>query len=264
MIKDLENDTLNDTQTIPQIYPIYMIHVIHNGLHYTSMCLCPCISFARTLFLNALECLVFSRSVLQYGKVNVIPIYSHHDILGGPVLSGNSAFPNDTQNDTETIHQTILPFPFCQTSPFRTSMSLLLLSLLALACAGGQLCRCLCWLVVVLVDLVLVLLLCWWCRSGPDLVLVWCLVLLVWCLVSRVVVLVVVLLPLLLLLLLLLLLGAGAAAAAAGAGGSGGGGGGAAAAAAAASGGNVLVQAEVGRNHADVEFGCLQHEAASM
>ena len=46
-------------------------------------------------------------------------------------------------------------------------------------------------------------------------------------------------LPLLLLLLL----------AAAGAGGSGGGGGGAA-----AGGGNVLVQAEVGRNHADVEF----------
>ena len=55
-------------------------------------------------------------------------------------------------------------------------------------------------------------------------------------LVSLVVALVVVLLPLL---LLLLLLGAGAAA----------GGGGAAAA-----GGNVLVQAEVGRNHADVEF----------
>ena len=53
-------------------------------------------------------------------------------------------------------------------------------------------------------------------------------------LVSLVVALVVVLLP-----LLLLLLGAGAAA----------GGGGAAAA-----GGNVLVQAEVGRNHADVEF----------
>ena len=49
--------------------------------------------------------------------VNVIIYHSHHDIFRGPVLSGNSAFPNDTQNDTETIHQTILPFPFCQTSP---------------------------------------------------------------------------------------------------------------------------------------------------
>ena len=29
--------------------------------------------------------------------------------------------------------------------PLRTSMTSLLLSLLALACAGGQLCRCLCW-----------------------------------------------------------------------------------------------------------------------
>ena len=105
-------------------------------------------------------------------------------------------------------------------------------------------------------DLVLVLLLCWWRRSGADLVLVWCLVLLVWCLVSLVVVLVVVvvLLPLLwrcycccldLAPLLLLFTAAGA-------GGSGGGGGGGAAAA--AGGGNVLVQAEVGRNHADVEF----------
>ena len=59
----------------------------------------------------------------------------------------------------------------------------------------------------------------------------------------------VVLLPLLLLLLLLLLpLLLLLLLAAAGAGGSGGGGG------AAAGGGNVLVQAEVGRNHADVEF----------
>ena len=62
------------------------------------------------------------------------------------------------------------------------------------------------------------------------------------------------------------LLYAGAAAAAAvgaAAGGSGGGG-----AAAAAAGGNVLVQAEVGRNHADVDFSilgrCFWQEAASM
>ena len=71
-------------------------------------------------------------------------------------------------------------FRFARHPPFRTSMTSLLLSLLALACAGGQLCRCLCWR-------------CWWCLccSGAWCrcwgVSVWCLVLLVWCLVSLVV-----------------------------------------------------------------------------
>ena len=170
MIKDVENDTPNDTQTIPHTYNVYI---------YT-LCIC----------------------ILDFGF--------------------SWGVPNDTPNDTQTIHQTIPSTHACHTishfrsarhPPLRTSMTSLLLSLLALACAGGQLCRCLCWR-------------CWWCLrcSGAWCrcwgVSVWCLVLLVWCLVS----LVVVLLPL----LLLLLLGAGAAAAAVGAaaGGSGGGGGG--------------------------------------
>ena len=77
---------------------------------------------ARTLFLNALECLVFSRSVLQDAK-GLCP--SHHDILRGTVFSGNSAFQNHTQNDSETIHQTILMFPFCEDihPPFRIAMT---------------------------------------------------------------------------------------------------------------------------------------------
>ena len=41
-------------------------------------------------------------------------------------------------------------FRFARHPPFRTSMTSLLLLLLALACAGHQLCGCLCWR-------------CWWC-----------------------------------------------------------------------------------------------------
>ena len=115
-------------------------------LNYTSMCLCPCISFARTLFSNALECLVFSRSMLQDAK-GLCP--SHHDILRGTVFSGNSAF----QNDSETIHQTILMFPFCEDihPPCRIAMTGA--PGLVLGAAGGSgaagagwgWCWCCCW-----------------------------------------------------------------------------------------------------------------------
>ena len=158
-----------------------MIHVIRNGLHYTSMCLCPCISFARTLFLNAL---VFSRSVLQYGKVNVIPIMTFLEAQSCQEIAPCQTIPKTIQ---KRYTKRYFRFRFARHPPFRTSMTSLLLSLLALACAGGQLCRCLCWLVVVLVEVVLVLLLCWWCRSGADLgpgllLAPWCLLLLgAWC-----------------------------------------------------------------------------------
>ena len=202
------------------------------------MCLCPCISFAHALFLKLWNAWSF-HDVLQYGKVNfiIIPITTFYEAQSCQEIAPSQTIPKTIQ---KRYTKRYFRFRFARHPPLRTSMTSLLLSLLALACAGGQLCRCLCWR-------------CWWCLccSGAWCrcwgVSVWCLVLLVWCLVSLGVVLVVVPLP------LLLLLGAGAAAAAVGAaaGGSGGGGGGGAAAAA---GGNVLVQAEVGRNHADVEF----------
>ena len=117
MIKYVENDTPNDTQTIPHTYNVY------------TLCIC----------------------ILDFGF--------------------SWGVPNDTPNDTQTIHQTIPSTHACHTiphfrsarhPPLRTSMTSLLLSLLALACAGGQLCRCLCWR-------------CWW------LVLLWCLVSLLGC-----------------------------------------------------------------------------------
>ena len=147
--------------------------------------------------------------------VNVIfiPITTFYEAQSCQEIAPSQTIPKTIQ---KRYTKQYFRFCFARHPPLRTSMTSLLLSLLALACAGGQLCRCLCWR-------------CWWClccsvaagvfRSGA-----W--VLLVWCLVSLVVVLVVVLLPLL---LLLLLLGAGAAAAAVGAaaGGSGDGGDGA-------------------------------------
>ena len=147
-------------------------------------------------------------------NVIIIPFTTFYEAQSCQEIAPSQTIPKTIQ---KRYTKRYFRFRFARHPPLRTSMASLLLSLLALACAGGQLCRCLCWR-------------CWWCLccSGAWCrcwgVSVWCLVLLVWCLVSLVVVLVVVLLPLL---LLLLLLGAGAAAAAVGAaaGGSGGGGG---------------------------------------
>ena len=137
MINGVDNDTPNDTQTIPQVYPIHMIHVIRNGLHYTSIwhVLVSMHFFWQSWSFHDLCC------TLEKG--NAIPIMTFYEAEFCQEIA-----PSKTIKKRYT--KQCLRFRFARHPRFRTSMTSLLLLLLALACAGHQLCGCLCWR-------------CWWC-----------------------------------------------------------------------------------------------------
>ena len=103
------------------------------------MCLCPCISF-DTLGL-------FMISAAHWKKGNAIPIMTFYEAEFCQEIAPSKTRPKTTK---KRYTKQRLRFRFARHPRFRTSMTSLLLLLLALACAGRQLCGWLCWR-------------CWWC-----------------------------------------------------------------------------------------------------